>query len=153
MKIKANRILFDDGEECSYKVVSIEKCCDEIIGDVPIELNKEYSYENDNCDYSVKLIKTELNYEYDDSPDFEDFYHNINYCPFCGEKIEINIVEEINMSEKYGELCNERNAVNIERRNVDSKKKEAELNGIIRKLDKEINEFWKSDGLESVGND
>lgn len=139
MKIKIEKWIFDD--TCSYKVKSIKKCCAEILDSNLIDLVYDYDNEDDT-DYSVKLI--DRRHEYDGyDKDYYDYtvYENIYYCPFCGEKIEIEIVSVINKNKEYCELKNQRTSLYYKYNETDSIKKRDILREQVRELDNKINEF------------
>jgi hypothetical protein len=153
MKIKVEKWIIDDNT--SYKILSIEQCCDKIIKSENISINNELDdfnpYYKDNTkdiNYSVKLIKNE--YGYDGRND--TYYETINYCPWCGEKIEIEIINTIDKTEEYKSLQQERNLLWGKCCRTDSKKKEYELQSKVTELDKKINSMLISDDFtkESV---
>ena len=92
---------------------------------------------------------TEVITSYEDEWEQTDNYP-IQFCPHCGEKIEISVVEEIDVSYKYNELSKQRKELWKKCQRTDSKKKEVELREQVRKLDKQIDSFywldeWKED--------
>lgn len=87
------------------------------------------------------IYSSEEIHDWEDSWLKEDYY-KVDFCPHCGEKIEISIVDEIDANEKYRELTFERNELNEKRRKTDSKKKEYELTQKIQELDRLINDFY-----------
>lgn len=147
MYIKTKKIKFDD--EVSYKETQFEYCCDKMEDNDAIVLGNEYDEFEYEGVYSVKLMKTDVNYGvYDDDYTSEDYrYYKIDFCPFCGEKIVIEVVEEVDLSEEYFNLKEQRDEHWDECRKTDSKKKENELREIVHELDRRINDFYKSDGF------
>lgn len=69
----------------------------------------------------------------------------IQFCPHCGEKIEISVVEEIDVSDKYNELSKQREELWKKCQRTDSKKKESELREQAIKLDNQINDSYELD--------
>ena len=137
MKIEVEKIMFDNNEGVQYKIVNIDKCCDEILN---------------NSDY----VDISGDNYIDEIENYLDNYNvKIKYCPFCGEKIEIVIVNTVDKNEEYNKLQKERDTLNDKRRNTDSKKEEQKLNEEIKELDNKINAFYESDGfddyLERIG--
>lgn len=59
-----------------------------------------------------------------------------------GEKIEIEVVDEIDASEKYNELSKQRDELWEKCQRTDSKKKESELREQVGKLDRQIDSFY-----------
>ena len=156
MKIKViKQIVRDkDGSEydiISYKIKSIEKCCDDIINNPAIELSSQYDqYQNEEI-YSVFLV-----HGYDNSDPYERYnsmdynYFKINHCPFCGEKIEIEIIDEIYITEEYYRLKGESDKFHKKWCDCDSIKRKRELENLWREYDKKINEFYQSEGFEKI---
>lgn len=66
----------------------------------------------------------------------------IKFCPHCGEKIEISVVDKIDVSDKYEELTKQRDELWERCQRTDSKKKESELREQVGKLDKQIDSFY-----------
>ena len=66
----------------------------------------------------------------------------IQFCPHCGEKIEVSVVDEIDVSNKYNELSKQREKLWKKCQRTDSKKRESELREQVRKLDKQIDSFY-----------
>ena len=155
MKIKViKQIVKDkDGSEydiISYKIKSIEKCCNSIVNNPTIELSSQ------PFDYNKEIYGVFLVHGYDNSDPYEDYhsmdydYYKIDFCPFCGEKIEIEIIEEIDVSEEYYNLKSERDEIHKKWTNCDSIKRKDELENTRRKLDKKINEFYLNEGFEKI---
>ena len=139
MNIKVEKWIFDEDVE-SYHILDIEKCCDELIE------NEDYITICCDDGYSVKIMSSYDAYDgWDDCRDIITNYKAINYCPFCGEKINIEIVNTIDKTAEYEKLINKRDSLNIQRRKTDSKKEERELSEEIEILDKQIKMFYKSD--------
>lgn len=155
MKIKVIKQIVRD-KDCSeydivsYKIKSIEKCCDDIINNPAIELSSQ------PFDYNEELYGVYLKQGYIDSIPYEDYdtmeynYYKIDYCPFCDEKIEIEIIEEINVTDEYNRLKNERIKIHNNWTNCDSIKEKNKLECIRNEYDKKINEFYLSEGFEKI---
>ena len=146
MKIEVSKWIF--GGTCSYKIKSLTKCCDEIINSNVITL--AYDYENDDdSDYSVKLRENHTEYDsYDHSYDDYTTYESIKYCPFCGEKINIKIVEVIDKNDEYLELTQTRDELWDKYKKTDSIKKANKLQLEVRELDRKINEIHTNHDLK-----
>ena len=171
MKVELIKIKFDGRDVC-YKYKPMEYCCDKFRLNPVIELAKEEdcsvycnncekrkemiyneevcnscsiynkeSFENDDLIPGFFIYSSEEIHDWEDSWLKEDYY-KVDFCPHCGEKIEISVVDEIDANEKYRELTFERNELNEKRRKTDSKKKEYELTQKIQELDRLINDFY-----------
>lgn len=146
MKIEVSKWIFDNTH--SYKIKSLTKCCDEIMNSNVITLADDYE-NDDDTDYSVKL--REVNYQYDNyEGDYYDYvtYESIKYCPFCGKRIDIDIVEILDKNEKYLPLKKTRDELWNKYKKTDSIKKSNKLQQEVRELDEKINEMHMNDDLK-----
>lgn len=145
MKIELIKLKFND--TCAYKYKPFAHCCDEIQNDKAIIFTGEDLAYSDDCWNDERYIPqfctshTEVITSYEDEWEQADNYP-IQFCPHCGEKIEISVVDEIDVSDKYNELSKQRNELWKKCRRTDSKKKEYELREQVGKLDKQINGFY-----------
>jgi DNA repair exonuclease SbcCD ATPase subunit len=150
MKIKIEKWITDEYDNVSYKIKEIHKCCNKLINSQNISVNAEYCedehYTGDNT-YSVKLVrKEEEGIPWEDYTETRFYYEKIDYCPFCGEKIEIELSNEvIDKQEELKQLEKEREEVWSKCRKTDSKKKEQELQKRVRELDDKMNEIHMND--------
>ena len=141
MKIELIRLRFND--TYSYKYKPFTHCCDEIQSDKAIDL-----VHSDDCWDDERYIPrfctshTEVITSYEDEWEQTDNYP-IQFCPHCGEKIEISVVDEIDMSDKYEELTKQRDELWKKCQRTDSKKKEFELREQVEKLNKQINDLYE----------
>lgn len=148
MKIELMKVTFNN--TYLYKYKPFEYCCDDFKDNDSIIFTDENFIDFDEvyCDKNYKSIpqfcttKTIEESSFDEVWDVIDNYP-IRYCPHCGEKIEISIADEIDLSSEYSELKSTRKSAFCEANETDSKKKEAELREKVRKLDKRINWFWQ----------
>ena len=151
MKIELIKLKFNDTH--SYKYKPFQYCCDEIQNNKAIVFTGEDLVCNDIFGLVVRdsddtIIPqfcnsyTETFNSYGDEYEQTDNYP-IQFCPHCGEKIEISVVEKIDVSDKYNELSKQREDLWKKCQRTDSKKKEAELREQVRKLDNQINDFYE----------
>lgn len=146
MKIELIKLKFNDTH--SYKYKPFTHCCDEIQNNECIEFTNE-NLTNLNVDYDKEYgfipqfctSHTEVITFSEDEWAQTDNYP-IQFCPHCGEKIEISVIDEIDVSDKYNELSKQRDKLWKKYRRTDSKKKEFELREQVGKLDKQINGFY-----------
>ena len=148
MKIELIRLKFNDTH--SYKYKPFKYCCGEIQNNKAIVFTGEDlvhldTYLEDEI-YIPRLCTsyTEVITSYEDEWEQTDNYP-IQFCPHCGEKIEISVVGEIDVSDKYNELSKQRYELLKKCQKTDSKKEEAELREQVRKLDNQINGFYELD--------
>lgn len=145
MFIEVEKWHFDN--QASFKIVAIKKCCDDIVNSPNVCLKAEYEYDDgygSYSDYSVRLIKNE--YDYDGFA--AEYFEKINFCPFCGKPIYIDIISEVDKNEVYERLTRERKFLWDKCNKTDSRKKGQELGKQVHALDKEINNLYESDDLK-----
>ena len=150
MKIELIRLIFDNGH--SYKYKPFKCCCEEIDRNECIELTDEdmvtssFVKEDEGIDgcFSPKLCisHTKTIPYYEDEFEITNNYP-IRFCPYCGEKVDIKVVAEIDVSDKYNELSKRRNELWDKCRRTDSKKEDYELREQVGKLDKQIKDFYE----------
>ena len=144
MKIELIKLKFNDTH--SYKYKPFKYCCDEIQNNKAIVFTNEdlapLKYIDDgNLIPQICTSHTEVITSYEDEWEQTDNYP-IRFCPHCGEKIEISVVDEIDVSDKYEELTKQRDELWKKCQRTDSKKKEVELREQVRKLDNQIDSFY-----------
>lgn len=153
MKIELIKLKFND--TCAYKHKSFTYCCDEIHQNDCIIFTNEDLYPLKHIDDGNFIPQfctshTEVITSYEEEWEHTDNYP-IQLCPHCGEKIEISVVEEIDVSDKYNELTKQREELWKKCQRTDSKKKESELREQVSKLDKQIDSFyWLDEWKENV---
>ena len=149
MKIELIRLKFDNIH--SYKYKPFKYCCDEIQNDKAIVFTNE-DINDIGGEYKDEGIfiphfctsHTEVITSYEDEWEQTDNYP-IRFCPHCGKKIEISVVDEIDVSDKYEELTKQRDELWKRCQRTDSKKKESELRNYVKKLDDQIDDFYGLD--------
>lgn len=102
------------------------------------------------ADYECGLFlkRTEVYSDWGDKWE-TDYYYKIDFCPVCGEKIIIKIIEGRDYTEKYKILEEERETLHKEEINCDSKKRSAELSTKIWELHEQMNSFYDEEILLS----
>ena len=151
MEIELIKLKFNNTH--SYKYKPFKHCCDEIQNDKVIVFTGEDLVCNDIFGLVVRDSDdttipqfcnsyTETFNSWGDEYEQTDNYP-IQFCPHCGEKIEISVVEEIDVSNKYNKLSKQRDELWKKCQRADSKKKESELREQVEKLDKQINDFYE----------
>lgn len=147
MKIELIKLKFNDTH--SYKYKSFTHCCEAIQNDKAIvftgeDINDIGGEYEDDCVFIPQFCTshTEVITCYEDEWEQTDNYP-IQFCPHCGEKIEISVVDEIDVSDKYKELSKQREDLLKRCQRTDSKKEERELRKQVRKLDEQINDFYE----------
>lgn len=146
MKIKLIKLKFNDTH--SYKYEPFTYCCNKIQNDKAIVFTGEDindiggEYEDDGIyipQFCTSYTQTVGSWE-DEWEQTDNF--PIKFCPHCGEKIEISVVDKIDVSDKYEELTKQRDELWERCQRTDSKKKESELREQVGKLDKQIDSFY-----------
>lgn len=145
MTIELVKVKIDDA--IAYKHKPIKYCCEKLKNNPCVTFTQDNiidtSYSLDDEEISPQFCVTYLD-ELDEYGETWDIIENhpIQFCPHCGEKIEIEIVDEIDVTEKYKLLKEKRQKLWKECQQTDSKNKEKELRIEVQKLDKKINKFY-----------
>lgn len=146
MKIELIKLKFNDTR--SYKYKPFKHCCKAIQNDKAIVFACEDLVHLDTCWEDERYIPrfctshTEVITSYED--EFEQTgNYPIEFCPHCGEKIDISVVDEIDVSDKYNELTKQRKELWKKCQRTDSKKEATELREKVMKLDDQINDFYE----------
>lgn len=128
------------GSEVTYKIINLDECCDAILQ------NPLINFIVKDGDPTVSLVHTEeIPLPYEDISFHETTYYPINYCPFCNEEIEIEVVEEIDVTSDCVTLEVKLQELYKRARECDSKKRESELREQIRRLEKQQNYYTEHD--------
>lgn len=147
MKVELIKQTFNNHK--SFKFKPIKYCCEDLKNNPVIELTDSFAdggeHEEDDDGYVTPYFavrRTEIINSWED--EWEDYhYYKIDYCPFCGEPIEISIIEEEDVSEIVNELEKQRKEAWNKYNRTDSKKKAAELQRLVHELDDKINYFYE----------
>ncbi len=143
MKIELIKLKFNNTHSYKYKPFTI--CCNEIQNDKAIVFTGEDivgEYDDGVCIPRFCTSYTEVITSWDNEFEQTDNYPT-QFCPHCGEKIEIEVVDEIDVSEKYDALTKRCEDLWKKCQRTDSKKEESELRMQVRKLDNQINDFYE----------
>lgn len=135
-------------ESSSFKIKYINPCCNDLSCNPLIDFYNGY-FDNTDDKYGISIRHSETHENpYDDYPINNDYYYKINYCPFCGKPILIEIISEVDKTEEYADvetkLKNLRNRIS----KCDSKKKCDELENEFRQLNNLLNSFYYSDSIQ-----
>ena len=161
MKINVEKWIVHDKKNkaydiISYKLLSKQFCC-EVIKKLPIDLHytiPKYDIDSfcngdDESGLVVGVMLEELYTWYDGEDNQEDIKcHLIYYCPLCGEKIEINVVREVDKTEEYNDIKSKYNEIHDKWIKCDSKNKSAELEKQWRELSNKINNYHVTDSIK-----
>nr|WP_270249161.1 hypothetical protein [Coprococcus catus] len=147
MKIDLIKLKFNG--MTSYKYKPFKYCCDEIQNNKCIEFTNEDVVKpvgdvDDNGYYIPQFCtaNTEIIGSWDDEFERTDNYP-IQFCPHCGEKIEINVVNEVDVSEKFKKLSMQCDELWKKCNKTNSNKREIELLNQFFKLNKQVNEYYR----------
>lgn len=148
MKIELIRVRF--GESFNYKYKLRQYCCDRLKEHPSIILtNEELMYESETEDFSndehipipPRMCITEKDCSYGiEYPETNNY--PIKYCPFCGEKIDISVDGEIDVTEEFDKLNKEKKELLKRRRETDSKKETLEIENRMSELSHKIINFY-----------
>ena len=128
------------GTEVTYKIINLDECCDAILQ------NPLINFIVKDGDPTVSLVHTEeIPLSYEDISFPETTYYPINHCPFCNEEIEIEVVEEIDVTPDCVMLEVKLNDLYKQARECDSKKKESEIREQIRFFENQLEYYTEDD--------
>lgn len=124
------------GDEVNYKYKPMSFCCEKLARNPLIELvSDEYDVtENYILEPRFCIADYEKWTEWEEEFSRDDYYP-IKFCPFCGEKIETEIIREEDVSDEYARLERERDILCKGIRVTDSKSKEEVLRRKVREMD------------------
>lgn len=146
IKIQLEKWAFDNS--VSYKVLSLEKCCDEIQQNPLIDFHVGY-FENGDDECAVALCETDTYPEpWEDYYTTDYRYYKINRCPFCGEPISIEIVDTVDKTSEYKQIEAETYELRKKINRCDSKKKVFQLEGEFREKNNMLNGFYQSGSIK-----
>lgn len=132
-----------DGDT-GYKYKHINFCCDKFKDKPFIELTDESYYDDGDSDRKPRMCLV-YNYEWTEWGEVMQAttYYPIKYCPFCGESIDIEVVAEEDVTEKYKSWKREYDILVKGARVTDSKVKEQHLRKKIQELDDKIEYLYE----------
>lgn len=132
---------FKVDENLAYKITKMDFCCDTIKECSIINLETEN-------DYTPRISICQSVEYYIDGDSYPTFECTpIKFCPFCGKKIKIEIVDKEDVSEYYDELQDKETKLRIKSREIDSRKKSDELTSLARELSDELNYYLTNDSI------
>jgi len=154
MLINAEKWTFNGS--ISYKIISVNPCCNKILQNPLIDvfynwfeyLDDESNYCGD-MEYSICLCRTDTYPEpYEDYYNTDYHYYKITYCPFCGEEIKINFINEVDKSEE--DLSLQKRLIDLRKiiNTCDSRKQIYELETEFKKLNYRLNSFYQTDSIK-----
>lgn len=151
MQVSLTRLKFNN--TYAYKYRPIEYCCEKIKRNENIvftneDLAEEFLGEDDYDStagniplpkFCTSVTKTVGSWgdEWEETTNYP-----INFCPHCGEPINIEISAEADVSVEYDMLEKQRKDLWEKCQKTDSKKKDSELREQVEELDRRINEFY-----------
>jgi hypothetical protein len=150
MKIKVEKWIVED--ESFYKIVSVEDCCGKLMKSKNIDINNEFCEEDTDesgSQYKVKLVRIEDEFDSTGEDDVYYYYEAIDYCPFCGTRIEIKIIGEIDKTEEFQKFYEEREKYWTCYSNTYNIKEQSELLYKIKILQTEMDDIESDDDFDS----
>lgn len=130
------------GDECGYKYKPMSLCCEKLKRNPVIGLVvNEYDI-NENYISEPQFCITDYDEWTEWGEDFEqDNYYPIKFCPFCGEKIETEIIKEEDVTNEYDRIRRERDILWKGSQVTDSKSKAADLMNKVYEMDGKISYY------------
>jgi hypothetical protein len=135
---------FKVDEHLAYKVTSIDFCCDSINQCMTIDLETETDFKP-----HISICQSVEYYADGDSyPTIE--CTPIKFCPFCGDEINIEIVDKEDLSVIYDTMQMTEMDYRNKSRITNSKKKEQEWLTLAREISDELNYYLSNDTIHTV---
>lgn len=130
-----------------YKYKPIKWCCDEMKNNPMTLFTNDDLTRIEGWDYQGHPQMC-LNFDYVE--DYEDDYeiiknYPIKYCPWCGEKIDINVVDELGMISRERKIFNELEKLHEKRNKSDSISERTRLSKKEELLRDEIDKMYDLD--------
>ena len=122
MQLNLKRIDLKNG--VYYKILSYKKCCKKFCSDKNIVLRD--NWQDGSYKPVISIEWKEKYWSYEDEM-YNTIDKDIKFCPYCGKKIELNVVEKEDCELKYQELEKESNKLLDIANHTDSKTKEREF--------------------------
>ena len=147
MRVEVEKWVFGGSE--SYKIIKFDRCCEKILSYPDIFLCREGDCTTLN-EYSVN-IRQEVPIPYENGTWSE--YETITFCPFCGEKIIVSVVGEVDKSELLQALEGQREVAHKAMDKTDSISERRKFEKERQRLDTEINAIYESDDFPNRNNE
>lgn len=148
MKIQLIKVKLD-GSNYVYKYKPFTYCCKKMQNDETIKFSDEDIVDclDNSLDengfslpqFCISTVKIEGCW--DDEWSVINNYP-IRFCPYCGEKIIIEIVDEVNANNSLINMKEAREKLRVKCSQTDSKKEEAKLKEQIKRIDNQINDLY-----------
>lgn len=151
MNIELVKIHFKEkqvGRVSTYKYLPFKYCCDKLKNFEHIEFCAELDGidSNDGIDDEDNVIPRFAFYVEEPQAWEEDTwptYYKIDYCPFCGEKINIKVTNDIDKSALYEKYNKEYHDFRDKAAKTDSVKEKKELEAKEREALRKVDNLWK----------
>lgn len=130
-------------DEYTYKYYPFQYCCEQLKDYPAIEFDTEL---DDSLNENWEDVVPRFSIMREEPVVWEDYtdtiYTKINYCPFCGQKININIVGEEDWTARYASLEAEKDAKKAKMNKTDSKTESARLEKEIGEINYKLNGMY-----------
>lgn len=140
MLLLVNGYKVDD--DIAYKIAKFEPCCFEMAEREFVNIDKDYR----TSEYGVCFINNMSTGSFGEEWDWVEPY-KISFCPFCGEKIEIQTLTVQDVTAKYAFTQKDEQCLLDKANASDSKKDEADYRKQAIELSEKLNWFLTSDGF------
>lgn len=143
MKIDLVKIKLSQSDKYKYK--PFKWCCEEMKNNPVTLFTDEDLVAVNGFDYPnhphMCLNYVEIIQDYDDEYEYIQNYP-IQYCPWCGEKIEVDVVNELDMTIKEREVMNKLEKLHEKINKSDSIKERTRLSGEEELLRNEVDKMY-----------
>lgn len=143
--MKVDLVELKINEDNYYKYKPFKYCCAKIRDNPCIGFTGEDIVEesDDHSIWNIPKFCIREEVTEDDWEDTFEYTNNfpINFCPFCGEKIEVSITEKKDISDVYNRLAGKRKSIRERIMKTDSKSSDVKLNVKAMIIDRKIEEL------------
>lgn len=152
MNIEVEKWILNDSEDVSFHVVKIDKCCDKLLNNEEyIDLTDEIDEGNEyTSNYKFKLQRDEEEYLGDGINNTTTYYKSIEYCPYCGKRINIKVIRTVDITDRMKELYKQKDILLKKLNNTDSIKGVRKLRESISNINNKMDSMYMSDCLEDI---
>ena len=141
MKTKLIRQKFSGNT--AYKILSREWCCEQLKENPLVVPSSDYREDGKEDSIPALVLRREYTFHSYADEFTEISYFKINFCPFCGSPVSVEVAAEEDVSEEFEALSEKRKEIVRELKTNDSKKREKELLKERNHLDNQINWYFQ----------
>lgn len=144
MKIELIKYKFDDTQSFKYKPYQF--CCEKIKQAHGIVFTNQNivgaTQEPDDENYNFPQFCINVAEEWDEDWGMLINNYPIQYCPYCGEKININLVEELDVDDEFQQLSETCRNIKSLIRKAKNKEEQYKITDLYFKTEEQLNSYY-----------